>query len=389
MRNKPYTKTMTDKPRKKKTPEPDPPSALNVMPGIAGGHDGMSSNPTNNRPRAKVTPMTTEQYVDGVLSGDRTIIGRAITLVESNALPHQQQAQEVLRLLLPHAGNSIRVGITGVPGAGKSTLIEALGCRLTEQEHKVAVMAVDPSSSLTRGSILGDKTRMERLSQDTNAFIRPSPSGGALGGVTRKSREIIIVFEAAGYDVVLVETVGVGQSEIAVRSLVDFFLLVLIAGAGDELQGIKRGVFELADAVLVNKADGDNVKAAQISREDYARALHYLQPATKGWQTDAYTASATTGDGIDDLWNVIERFKSTTTDNGEFARRRREQVKDWLHGMVQERLRETFYSNDAVKAILPMIEQDVMKDSLPVTRAAWQLLETFEEDVRQNWRKER
>ncbi|UCD16803.1 MAG: methylmalonyl Co-A mutase-associated GTPase MeaB [Candidatus Zixiibacteriota bacterium] len=387
---------MSEKKRRKKKPKPEPtsPSALNVMPGIEAGHDGMPRSPSKasrlrSRARSRAPDMTTEQYAEGVLSGDRTILGRAITLVESNARHHQEQTQEVLKLLIPRAGESIRVGITGVPGAGKSTFIETLGCRLTTQGHKVAVMAVDPSSSLTRGSILGDKIRMERLSQDPNAFIRPSPSGGALGGVTRKTREIMILFEAAGYDVLLIETIGVGQSEIAVRSMVDFFLLILIAGAGDELQGMKKGVFEIADAVLVNKADGANIRAAGLARAEYERALHYLPPATMGWRTGVHLTSALTGEGIDEIWTVIKKFREVTTASGEFSRRRRGQTRDWLHSMVEERLRDTFYRNEAIKEVLPGLEQDVMSGILPVTRGAWQLLKIFEENMGRNQAKDR
>jgi len=349
---------------------------LRVVPGVEGGHDGL---PEKARISHRGTPvrrqLSTEEYVEGVLSGDRTCLGRAITLVESNAPAHFAQAQEVLRLLLPHAGHSVRVGITGVPGAGKSTFIEALGSHLTSLGHRVAVTAVDPTSSRTGGSILGDKTRMERLSADGNAFIRPSPSGGVLGGVARKTRETILLFEAAGYDVILVETVGVGQSEITVRSMVDFFLLVLVAGAGDELQGIKKGVVELADAILVNKADGANAVAAEAARGEYERALHYLQPATPGWQSRAVCASALTGQGVPDVWRMIGEFCAVARSSGAFVRRRQEQERDWLHALIEQQLVERFRANPQVARLLPELEVAVMEGRLPVTSAAQRLLD--------------
>jgi LAO/AO transport system kinase len=321
--------------------------------------------------------LTAEQYIEGVSAGNRKLLGQAITLIESDSEAHQQKAQIVLKGLLPKTGQSIRVGVTGVPGAGKSTLIEALGCKLTKCGHKVAVMAVDPSSSITGGSILGDKTRMEDLARDRNAFIRPSPSGGTLGGVARKTRETMLLFEAAGYDVILVETVGVGQNEIAVRSLVDFFLLILIAGAGDELQGIKRGVMEIADAVLINKADGENIKTAELARDECRRALHYLIPATTGWQTSAFTSSATENAGVDEIWQVVEKFREVTTANGAFPSRRREQTRDWLHSMLREQLHDSFYRNEKIQALLPDLENQVMAGSLPATQAAWELLNAY------------
>ncbi len=350
------------------------------MKGVEGGHDGMpgqSTKAVNGSSSPKRKPLTTEDYVDGILSGDRTKLARAITLVESNASHHFEQAQLVIKSLLNRRKKSIRVGITGVPGAGKSTFIETLGEYLTSKGHKVAVTAVDPSSSVTGGSIMGDKTRMEKLSANPDAFIRPSPSGGALGGVARKTRETMLLFEAAGYDVILVETVGVGQSEITVRSMVDFFLLVLVAGAGDELQGIKKGVVEIADAILINKADGDNKQRALLSRGEYEMALHYLQPATPGWKSHAHTASSLTGEGIDDIWHVIKTFEKITTESGYFESRRKDQARQWIHAIVEEKLKDVFRNHDDVKAVLPELELKVMNGELPATSAAMKLLEAF------------
>jgi len=356
--------------------------ACRVMEGVEGGHDGIAfyagtkSSPVSanyERPSLSV-----DDYVDGTLRGDIAMLGRTITLVESNSHAHMELAQEVLGRLLPGTGNSMRIGITGVPGGGKSTFIEALGRHIIKQGHKVAVLAVDPSSSITGGSILGDKTRMEQLSRDINCFIRPSPTGGTLGGVTRKSRETILVCEAAGYDVILIETVGVGQSEITVRSMVDFFLLLTVAGAGDELQGIKRGITELADALLINKADGDNKTFAKVARNEYERALQYIQPATKGRQTHAYTCSAVTGEGIDKIWSVIEDFRKKTTESGVFESRRRSQTWDWVHAMLNEHLRTLFLKNPGVVDVLPEIEKAVTNGTMPPTAAVNKLISIFE-----------
>ena len=324
--------------------------------------------------------LTAQQYTDGVLSGDRTLLARAITLIESNARAHQDLAQEVLTALLPHRTASVRIGITGVPGAGKSTFIEVLGKQLTADGHKVAVTAVDPSSSRTGGSILGDKTRMEKLAADPAAFIRPSPSGGTLGGVARKTRETVLLFEAAGYDVILVETVGVGQSEVLVRSMVDFFMLVLLAGAGDELQGIKRGVMELADAILVNKADGQGLEAARRARAEFEQVLHYLRPATDGWQSVARTCSASGGEGVAEAWDLVQEFKAVTGKSGVFANRRQEQERDWMLHLVQEGLLNRFRNQPGLAELSAELERQVMDGTVPATTAARRLLDAFTTD---------
>lgn len=310
----------------------------------------------------------------GVLAGDRAALARAITLVESAARQHAAPARALLAQLLPHAGKSIRIGITGPPGAGKSTFIDTIGCNLTERGHKVAVLAIDPSSAKTRGSILGDKTRMEKLARAANAFIRPSPTGGVLGGVAGKTREAILVCEAAGYDVILVETVGAGQNEIALRSMVDFLLLLLITGAGDELQGIKKGVIEIADAIIINKADGDNITAAHAARAQFERALHFVAPATSGWRTRALSASGLTGAGIDEIWTVISEFKAQTQSNGVFEQRRTDQRREWLHSALERHLRDYLYGHEAVQAALPAIEAAVMAGEVPAAAAAEKLL---------------
>lgn len=371
---------------KKQKPEwtPENPSdcfTTSVLPGVDDGHDGMPGQPVKAAPPSPVVrrkSLTVDDYVEGVLSGDRTILGRAITLVESNAARHVETAQKMLAALLPHTGRSMRVGITGVPGAGKSTFIEALGNLLCERGHRVAVLAVDPSSTVSRGSILGDKTRMETLCRNTRAFIRPSPSGGILGGVARKSRETMLVCEAAGFDVILVETVGVGQSETSVRSMVDFFLLVLISGAGDELQGIKRGIMEIADAVLVNKADGDNRPRALAARSELERALHYLQPPTRGWTTRALAASSRTGDGIPELWAVVDEFKNLTIASGAFSERRRTQSVEWVKAMIGEYLTQRFYAHPLVTEFLPQILGMTAEGKISPTQAVTRLVSLFE-----------
>lgn len=351
-----------------------------VMHGVKTRHDGMPGPNDNPEPIlvARMPRLDVASYVEGVKKGERNILARAITLVESNNPKHMQLAQEMLQELLPYTGKSLRVGITGVPGAGKSTFIEALGCKLCEQGHKVAVLAVDPSSTVTKGSILGDKTRMEQLTRQPNSFIRPSPSSGTLGGVSRKSRETLLLCEAAGYDIILVETVGVGQSETTVRSMVDCFLLVVLTGAGDELQGMKKGIMELADIITVNKADGDNKQRAMLARADYERILHYLRPATEGWHTPALTCSALTDMGIKELWQTVEKFFQQVKDSGVFEKRRQTQVLSWMHSMVEEHLYRGFFENPNIVKLLPEVEAQVKQGTIVTTRAVQQLLEAYQ-----------
>ena len=319
--------------------------------------------------------MEIQDYIDGVLTQNRRIVAKTITMIESSLTSHQEMAKKIVDALLPHAGKAVRIGITGVPGVGKSTYIESFGLQLVKQGHRVAVLAVDPSSSKSGGSIMGDKTRMERLSLEQQAFIRPSPSGGTLGGVARRTRETIVVCEASGFDVIIVETVGVGQSETTVASMVDFFLVLMLAGAGDELQGIKKGVLELADAIAINKADGNNIENAEKARIEYEKALNLLTPSSKIWSPPVLTCSAVTMDGIEDIWQTILNHKKKLEKSGEFMQKRRKQAIDWLWALVEEGLRERFYRNPEVEKSLSKIVEAVERGETAPTAAAQRLLD--------------
>jgi len=309
-----------------------------------------------------------------VLAGSRATIARAITLVESARLEHREAAQQLLMELLAHAGGAHRVGISGVPGVGKSTFIEELGTRLTGAGHRVAVLAVDPSSTRTRGSILGDKTRMARLAVDDNAFIRPSPTAGTLGGVARATRESIVLMEAAGYDVVLVETVGVGQSEVAVAAMVDTFLLLTIARTGDSLQGIKKGILEIADVIAVNKADGEHARPARAAARELAGALRMMAPVLPYWRAPVLPCSGQSGTGLDDVWAAVTRHRATLDEHGELARKRATQQVDWMWSMVRERLLDRLRTDEGVRAALPDVERSVRAGTLTPTLGADTLL---------------
>lgn len=344
--------------------------AVNVVKGV---------DPTKARSNVvnKMNQPSVNELVEGVLKDDRNLLARAITLIESNSTKHHEKSTQVLDKLLPHSGNSIRIGISGVPGAGKSTLIEALGLYLIKQKHKLAVLTVDPSSSVSKGSILGDKTRMENLSREKNCFIRPSPSGGNLGGVARKTRETITACEAAGFDIILIETVGVGQSEISVRSMVDFFLLVMIAGAGDELQGIKKGIIEISDALVFNKADGANKQKAEIARAEFANAIHYLQSYTNAWQPQVLTASALEGNGIDQIWKMILDFVKLTKTSGTFEKQRNKQALEWMHSLIKESLINDFYQNPEVAKEIKNLEKKLLDGKSRATSTAEFLMKKF------------
>ncbi len=316
-----------------------------------------------------MTAFTLQHYIDGVRSGDRAMLGRAITLVESTRPEHRALAQDLLQDLLPGTGAAHRVGITGVPGVGKSTTIDQLGLNLIERGHRVAVLAVDPTSKRSGGSILGDKTRMTRLSADSRAFIRPSPTSGTLGGVTAKTRETMVLVEAAGFDIVIVETVGVGQSETAVAEMVDFFLVLLLAGGGDDLQGIKKGVIESADMIAINKADGDNIGRATRAAADYQSALHILTPRSAHWQPPVVTISGAENRGLDQLWAHIETHRAVLTRSGELASRRREQAVTWMREMLAERVLISLRADAAVAAALPKLEAQVADGEMLPTRA--------------------
>lgn len=316
-------------------------------------------------------------YMKGILQSDRILLGQAITLIESARTEHQQLAREVVEKCLPHSGQSIRLGITGPPGVGKSTFIEAFGLHLIEQGHRVAVLAIDPSSQLSKGSILGDKTRMAKLSASDEAFIRPTPAGKSLGGVARYTRESIILCEAAGFDVIIVETVGVGQSEIAVHSLVDCFLLLLLPGAGDELQGIKRGIVEMADLLAVNKADEDRLAMAKKTRRAYRNALHLFPPKKSRWTPKVHTCSALTSAGIPEIWTAVQQFQAFTQENNHWQNNRKEQARYWLYESVNQQLQTAFFHNVEVKNQLKAIEKAVIEGKLSSFAGAAKLMACF------------
>ena len=352
------------------------PSALNEQPGISAP-EIISSIAVGNIQRFRKIQPSVKELVDGILAKNITALSRAITLVESTNSCHLAKANEVINACLPYANKSVRIGITGVPGVGKSTFIEAFGKHLTGLGKKVAVLAVDPSSTISHGSILGDKTRMEELVKDKNAFIRPSASGETLGGVARKTRETITLCEAAGFDTIIIETVGVGQSETAVHSMVDFFLLLKISGAGDELQGIKRGIMEMADAIVINKADGDNIKRANLAKLEFNRALHLFPAKKSGWIPTTAACSAITHEGISDVWETIQKFLELTKGNNYFFEKRKEQNQNWMLETINEQLKTNFYNNPDIQKSLDTTKKAVQNDEISPFAAAQKLLEKY------------
>ena len=352
------------------------PSALHEKAGISPPEMISPVSVKNIQQFRKVQPSSAE-LVEGILAGNITALSRAITLVESTNINHLAKANEVINACLPHANKSVRIGITGVPGVGKSTFIEAFGKYLTGLGKKVAVLAVDPSSTISHGSILGDKTRMEELVKDKNAYIRPSASGETLGGVARKTRETITLCEACGFDTIIIETVGVGQSETAVHSMVDFFLLLKISGAGDELQGIKRGIMEMADAIVINKADGDNIKKAQFAKVEFNRALHLFPAKKSGWTPTTSTCSAITHEGIPEVWKTIEKFIELTKGNNSLFEKRKEQNQYWMLETINEQLKLNFYTHPEIQKLLDSTKKAVQNDEISPFAAASLLLKTY------------
>lgn len=343
----------------------------------AGIEQPSSVNPYMKR-KPKKRQLSVSDFVEGIVKGDITILSQAVTLVESVKPEHQAIAQEVIEKCLPYSGKSVRIGISGVPGAGKSTSIDEFGLHVLEKyDGKLAVLAIDPSSERSKGSILGDKTRMEKLSIHPKSFIRPSPSAGSLGGVARKTRETIVLCEAAGFDKIFVETVGVGQSETAVHSMVDFFLLIQLAGTGDELQGIKRGIMEMADGIVINKADGDNIDRAKLAATQFRNALHLFPAPESGWTPEVLTYSGFYGLGIKEVWDMVYRYVDFVKENGYFEYRRNEQSKYWMYETINEQLRDSFYHNPKIESMLADKEAQVLQGSLTSFVAAKKLLDTY------------
>ena len=321
--------------------------------------------------------LTAQAYIDGVLSSDRVILSRAITIIESSLESDKLIAKAIIQAILPTSGNSIRIGITGVPGVGKSTFIEAFGKYLISKDHKVAILSIDPSSQRSKGSILGDKTRMEALSNLDNAYIRPSASGETLGGVANKTAESMLLCEAAGYDIILIETVGVGQSETAVHGMTDFFLLLMLAGAGDELQGIKKGIMEMVDMVVINKADGDNIRKSELARLQYQNALHIFPQSESGWTPIVTKASSTKNIGIDVVWDAITKYKQLVTDNGYFIKNRNHQKIRWMYDNINEELKYMFYGSKDIAGKLLVLEKDIIDSKISPINAAEDIIEAF------------
>lgn len=340
----------------------------------------MSLDNAKRRQLAKIRQRklpSVQEFVSAILDGNLAMLSKAITLVESNKPAHHELAQQVVNACIPHSGNSIRIGITGVPGVGKSTFIESFGTHVTNLGLQLAVLAIDPSSEVSKGSILGDKTRMQELSTNSNAFIRPSPSTGSLGGVANATRESIVLCEAAGFDIILVETVGVGQSETLVHSMVDFFLLLMLAGAGDELQGIKRGIMEMSDAIAINKADGENIRKAKMARREYANAIHLFPPNANNWIPQVLTCSAMQKEGLDDVWNTIDQFVNQTKLNGWFSKNRSKQSLRWMHDTLGSFLTDSLYQNDGMKQIIQEKEHAVQHNELNPYQAAKELFASY------------